>query len=425
MGSKSSNSHAVNILGRLIQKKRGGGVSTTKKLGRRLYLCGHSIRRGVCVHKFLLAVLILSICVSVPAGATDTPKKVDADELVQIVTAAQSMPDADLAQKLTGLELTNRLSGTRLADLTSRLPGDKSRLALMRLADPSIFLLPPADEIPADAAPSTVATRQMLLKIVNYVNATVRQLPNLIAVRFSNGFEDQPREEKMGALGLESTFYLPLHWVGSLKSEVTYRDRQETEDKSVKVEKKGNGVAGLITTGEFGPMLSIVLADAVKSKLVWTRWEKGSDGTMAVFHYQVPKDKSNYHVKFCCILEGYDVDSRPRMQMSNERSAYHGDIVFNPADGSIRLLTVEADVPAGALVSDAGIAIEYATTDIGGRSYICPVRSVSLLRAHVAEEGGAIASSNYKGPVKTFLNDVRFGNYRRFGSETKLLTNLP
>jgi hypothetical protein len=377
------------------------------------------------VRQVPLAVLIVSICVYLPARATDTPKKVGAAELIQIVAAAHNLPDADLAEKLTGVQLTDRLSGTRLADLTSRLPGDKSRLALMLIADQSIFLPSPADEMPVDAAPDAALVQQMLLKVVQYVNATVRQLPNLMATRFSNGFEDQPREDRMGRTGVESTFSLPLHWVGSLKVEVTYRNRQETEDKSVKVEKKGNGVAGLITGGEFGPILSIVLADAVKGKLVWTRWEKTSDGTMAVFHYQVPEDKSNYHVKFCCILAGYELDGTPKAQVANERSAYHGDIVFSPADGSIRRLTVEADPSAGALVSGAGVAVEYAATDIGSRSYICPVRSVSMMQAHTDRQSGAILSSDHKGPIKTFLNDVRFSNYRRFGSETKVLTNLP
>jgi hypothetical protein len=356
----------------------------------------------------------------------DTPKKVSSDELIRMVTAAQRTPDADLAQMLSGVSLTDRLSGGRFTELTGRLPGDKSRMALMMVADQSIFLLPPADEMPVNAAPDAASAQQMLLKIVKYVNATVRQLPNLMARRLNNGFEDQPREDKMGRTGVESTFYLPLHWVGSLRDEVTYRDRHEAEDKSVKIEKKGNGVAGLITTGEFGPILSIVLTDAVKAnKLAWTRWEKGSDGTMAVFHYQVPEDKSNYYVKFCCILGGYDLDGSPNMQVWSKRSAYHGDIVFSPADGSIRRLTVEADEPAGSLVADAGIAIEYAATEIGGRSYICPVRSVTMLQAHNAEQKDAISHADYKGPVKTFLNDVRFSNYRRFGTETKVLTSLP
>lgn len=377
------------------------------------------------MHQGSLAALIVSICVCIPARATDPPKKVSAAELTQIVAAAHSMPDAELAQKLTEMELTDRLSGTRLADLTSKLTGEKSRLALMLIADPSIFLPPPPDEVPADAAPDAASERQMLVNTVHYVNATVRQLPNLMAMRFGNGFEDQPREERQAAVGFESVFALPLHWVGSFKDEVTYRDRRETEDKSMKIEKKGNGVEGLVTTGEFGPILSMVLADALKSKLAWTRWEKGIDGTMAVFHFEVPEDKSNYRVKFCCTLGGYNRDSTPEMQVSDQRSAYHGDLVISPADGSIRLLALQADLPAGALVSAAGIAVEYAATDIGGRTYTCPARSVSMLRAHTAQQSGTMAGSRYQGPVKTFLKDVRFSNYRRFGSETKVLTNVP
>ena len=90
-----------------------------------------------------LAVLIFAFCVYAPTGVSDTPKKVSSHELMQIVAAAQNMPDADLPQKLAGMELTDRLSATRLAEMTSRLPGDKSRLALMMLADQSIFLPPP------------------------------------------------------------------------------------------------------------------------------------------------------------------------------------------------------------------------------------------------------------------------------------------
>lgn len=371
------------------------------------------------MHKASQALLIAVACLYVPARASETPKKVGASELIQIVTAAQGLPDAELAQKLVGLQLIDRLDDVRRTDLTSRLPGEKSRQALVMMADESMFLLPPADEVPGDAAPNAALVQQMAMKVVNYVNATVRQLPNLMAIRFSNGFEDQPREEWQGRTGMESVFYMPLHWVGSLKMQVTYRNRQEIQDPRAKPEKTGNGVEGLITSGEFGPILTTVLGDAMKGKIAWTRWETGSDGKLAVFHYEVPENKSNYHVKFCCLLNGYNADGTPQLQVWNERAGYHGDIIFSPEDGSIRLLTMEADEPEGALVSEAGIAIEYAATDIGGRSYICPVRSVSMLRAHAAHH--SVARPNYKGPVQTFLNDVTFTNYRRFGSETKIV----
>ena len=69
-----------------------------------------------------LVVPIMSICVYVAPAATDTRKKVSTDELVQVVAAAQNMPDAELARELTGVVLTNRVIRARLAELMNRLP---------------------------------------------------------------------------------------------------------------------------------------------------------------------------------------------------------------------------------------------------------------------------------------------------------------
>jgi len=375
------------------------------------------------VHLVRLAALSLSICLCDISSATETARNVGVDELAALITASQGAPDADLAQTFSQSVLTQRLRGGRLLELSRRLPGEKSRTALLLLADQSIFLPPPPDEVLVDAAPDPTATRQMLVKVVNYVNTTVRQLPNLMATRFTNGFEDRPAEDRLTSTGIESLGYLPLHWLGSLKVQVTYRDRLEVEDKSIKAEKRGDGITGLVTKGEFGPVLSSVLADALKGKITWSRWEKGEDRTLAVFHYTVSEDKSNYHVQFCCVVEGYDANNMAEKRVFDERSAYHGDIVFDPADGSIRMLTLEAELREAGLVSGAGIAIEYAPQNIGDRSYICPVRSVSTLRAHTAQQTGAVSRSNYKGAAKVFLNEVRFADYRRFGSEMKVVTD--
>jgi hypothetical protein len=379
------------------------------------------------MHRIAFAVSLAALALTALAAKPATPPedaahKVTVQELEQAVASDHGKTDAETAQALGALELTERLSASRLARLNAGMPGEKSQQALTILADRAAFLSLPDDENVTDPTPDAAATRQMLVRIVNYVNNTVRQLPNLMAVRETTGFEDRPKEDVLEATGVVSKSYLPLHAVSKSSFAVTYRDRKEVVDEAASKALKHNApVGGLVTSGEFGPILSTVMADALKGKITWARWEKGSARPLAVFHYAVPDEKSNYRVKFCCIVDGYASDGQPEMQVFDERSPYHGEITFDPADGSILRITLEAEMPPKGLVPNAGIVIEYSPVEIGGKSYICPARSVSVLQAHVTIPKGMYSSSNFQGPAKTFLNDVQFGQYRRFGSEARIV----
>ena len=380
------------------------------------------------MRSFLFAVSLAASALSLAAGnaapsKTEAPKKVSVGQLEQAMSVTQGKTDAEIAEALSGLELTERLSAPRLAALKGNLPGEKSQQTLVILADQSEFLPPPDNEVAPDPAPDAAATRRMLVQIVNYVNTTVRQMPNLMAIRETMGFEDRPQEDRQEATGIVSYSYLPLHLVGQSSSAVTYRDRKEVVDESAtKAMKHTGAIGGLVTSGEFGPILSTVMADALKGKITWVRWEHRPDKRVAVFHYAVPNEKSNYNVKFCCVMSGFKGDGQPDRQVFDERAPYHGDIVFDPADGSILRITLEAEMPPKGLVPDAGIAIEYGPVEIGGRNYICPTKSVSVLLAHTSIPKGMYSSANYQGAAKTFLNEVGFSKYRRFGSETHILS---
>jgi hypothetical protein len=259
---------------------------------------------------------------------------------------------------------------------------------------------------------------------VNYVNTTQRQLPNLMATRETTGFEDRPAEDSLEATGIVSLSALPLHAVGNSSMVVTYRDRKEVVDeKATKALKQGAPVGGLVTSGEFGPMLSTVVADALKGAITWAGWEEGTAGRVAVFHFAVPEAKSNYFVKFCCYVDGFASDGQPNLAVFNQKAGYHGDLTFNPSDGSILRVSLQAEMPPTGLVPKAGIVIEYSPVEIGGQSYTCPSRSISLLQAHAGKQEAMYSRANYKGPVKTFLNNVEFKQYRRFGTEMKILSS--
>jgi hypothetical protein len=370
----------------------------------------------------LLAVaIIVAPSLAVAANGPAIEKVSAADLQRKLLASGQPRSDAGWAQELSRFELTDRISSLRLAQWSASLPGEQSREALLLLADKSAFLNPPVDEIPAVPVPDAARTREMLVKLVNYVNTTLRQLPNLIASRETTGFEDRPAEDVLESTGTVSYSYLPLHVVGRSTASVTFRDRKEVVEPG-KSSSHGQRIGGLASSGEFGPILATVLSDAVTGRITWARWEQGAKLTLAVFHFQVPDGKSHYHVAFCCELSGYDSSGQPQVNPFDERAPYHGEIAFDPADGTIHRMTLQTELPAHELVASAGITVEYAPTEIAGKSYMCPTRSVSILEAYVYHPRGMFSRADYRGPTKTFLNDVVFGHYRRFGSEARILT---
>ena len=151
---------------------------------------------------------------------------------------------------------------------------------------------------------------------------------------------------------------------------------------AAKAKNHGPQVHGLEVSGVFGPILSTVLGDALKGKIKWGHWERDTAGAEAVFHYAVSKEKSNYMVRFCCvdsvIVDVYD-------SVFHELAAYHGENAFDPASGAILRLTMEAEMPPNEVVSAAGMLVEYGPVEIGGKTYICPLKSVSNLMAHATE----------------------------------------
>ncbi len=136
-----------------------------------------------------LAVLLTLAGFALPAYGA---KRVTVAELEQTLAAVHGLPDAEVAMQLSDLELTERLSTARLDRLETDLPGEKSRQALLILADTSAFLDPPAAETPSQASPDLTTQQKILALTVNYVTQTLHQLPNFFATRVTRSFEDTP-----------------------------------------------------------------------------------------------------------------------------------------------------------------------------------------------------------------------------------------
>jgi VWFA-related protein len=370
-----------------------------------------------------LALLLLLVGIALPAFAA---RNITVEQLEQLLAAAHGKADAKVAQQLSDLQLTERLSAGRLARWEADLPGPESRRSLVLLADVAAFLGPPAAEIPTTPAPDFAAQRRIIALTVDYASKTLHQLPNFFATRDTVRFEDTPQGFRADTSEIP---YQPLHPVGRSTDTVLYRDGNEVVDsRAANANKNQPAAQGLITTGAFGPVLATVLVDAAQGKLAWSHWEQGAAGPLAVFRFAVPREKSHYEVEFCCVTA-----DNGSYRVFQQFSAYHGEMAVDPANGAILRLTLEADLKPADKMVRSDILVEYGPVEIGGKTYICPVKSVSISDAPALGpnafgfqryRGGALLEHENQtapGHLRTMLNDVVFEQYHLFHANARML----
>jgi VWFA-related protein len=372
-----------------------------------------------------LVLFCLLVQVALPTFAA---KRITVAQLERLVAANHAKSDVKIAPRFYDLELTERLSATRLAALEAALPGPESRRSLVALADQAAFLDPPPAEIPTAAAPDPETQRRMMAATVDYAAKIMHQLPNLFATRDTIHFEDSPAVQKdLGEENVSGTFtpYQPLHPVSRSSVAVLYRDGQEMADAA---NSAPSNASSLTSKGEFGPILATVLGDAPQGTLTWSHWEQGPGGLQAVFRFVVARRDSHYQVEFCCIDDS----------VFRRFSGYHGELTIDPATGTILRLTLIADLAKADPVVKADIMVEYGPIELGSRTYICPVKSVSIFLApeqlpgvtRITGRAGGISQRPtdvehqdlHSTPLQTMLNEVVFNQYHLFRADARILT---
>jgi hypothetical protein len=343
-------------------------------------------------------------------------RRVSVAQLEQRLEAAHGSKDNEVAQELSGVELTERMSSTRLSSWKGRLPGERSRAALVAVADRSAFLaLPPAD-IPAAAPPDPAVRQQMLSRMVEYWTKTMLQLPDFSATRTTILFDEPPPKEDTWKI---VTSDQSLHAIETSNTAVLYRDGKEVLDAgSRNGKKKSPRENGLDTQGTFGPILAVIFHgfSGAHSEFVWSHWEQGADGLQAVFRYVVPQAASHFEVNFCCLA---DPDGTISL---NKIAAYHGEVAIDPASGAILRVTVDAHLEPRLPMLSSAIMVEYGPVVIGEKTYICPIRSVSISRWRGVTILTEWAQTfGVYGRFKTMLNDMTFSKYHIFRAQSRVL----
>jgi VWFA-related protein len=353
----------------------------------------------------------------------DTPRpgieKVTVAQLEELVHA-----QTDLQRKLANLELTERLSTPRLDALLSVIHGERERQALTADADLSIALAPPADEIVNRPRPSVEEQRAILRRSFDYLQNAIPKLPDFYALRNTVRFEDPlERDNETWKMPLQDE---TLHFATGEHATVLYRNGHEVVEKKKKLGKgpvaRGVRARGLETRGTFGPILAYMLTAAATRPgiLSWKRWERGKYGDLAVFSYRAVSTNIAPELTFCCLPEG---DGTTPYQ--NKADTY-GEFALNPDTGAIMRIVINADLdeerdPDVPLIRSQ-VMVEYGPVELGGKTYICPQRSVEVSRGRSEREfyewGMVFSLYSY---FETMINDVTFGGYHKFGSEARIL----
>ena len=161
-------------------------------------------------------------------------------------------------------------------------------------------------------------------------------------------------------------------------------------------------------------MLSAMFFGDSAMKAWWSRWEMVDGKQLAVFKYAVDRAHSSYAVNYCCkAIVGPGGSRFPNTIVV----AFHGELFIDPVSGTIARATWRAvNVPEGFPTQQTGTVVEYRVVDIGGKSYICPVKSITLSDSLVYTADGS-----HGFPVHS-INEAKFMRYRKFETEATFMT---
>jgi hypothetical protein len=364
-------------------------------------------------------------------------KKTTVDQLRAVLAELQQQNRTDEIgeAKLKDITLTEQLTPAAMDSLAQYHPGPLTKTRLRVLAGESAMLLPPASELPTDAAPDRNTQTAIVNRVIDYVVHRNSQLPRLSAqreiMRFQSGSE--PVATNSGTFSNFATTNL-----GNTSANRQYLDLLNTYTSTVQSErgielppqkppKKQNPASqsGQMTQGGAGLVLGLVLMDASKHDLTFERWQLIDGKKTAVFSFRVDAADSHYKVNYCCfpIVENIggagSVNASPIVPSMmaqpggtavsykpfSATPGYHGEFFVDPDTGVILRLGTSAELKPTDIVHHEDIRIDYGSVSVDGKLFVVPLRSYTLVE--LSPNGDALV----KDSTRRALFDTTYKSY--------------
>jgi hypothetical protein len=309
-------------------------------------------------------------------------------------SVAQHTSDAQVADYVRKIKLTEKLDDRTVEDLQTLGAGPKTVAALRVLSDASAHLtgaVPPAPkaEVIAKPAPGADEQKRILAQLTEYAHDYTKNLPDFICT--------QVTFQRVDPRGGES-----WNLTGTVQEHLTYVEGRE-DYKVVMVNNRPatnlshRQVGGNRSEGEFGTMLSEIFDPASHTEFDWSRWTTWHSRSTYVFSFTVPQEYSKYNI----------TDEQSGRSMV---PGYHGLVYADRDTGMVMRITMECDnIPADFPIHDVKEILEYDFQKIGEREFVLPLKAE--LRSH---NGRAAA-----------FNQIEFRLYRKYSADASITFDPP
>jgi len=157
---------------------------------------------------------------------------------------------------------------------------------------------------------------------------------------------------------------------------------------------------------------------------------------VAVFNYSVPKSASHYEIAMpverVTHIDGSDrwlsatvratggstlSDTGDKNRMEHETPGYRGSLWIDPASGTILRITLIAEVQGNSNLDRAATLVEYGPVQIGGKPFVCPIRSFAL------SDAPANPTTTINGGTTEWLNENLFSDYHLFAATSRIVSH--
>ena len=211
-------------------------------------------------------------------------------------------------------------------------------------------------------------------------------LPNFMCVQITDRSVDQSGS---------------MQWkhMDKLTERLTYLDHEENrtflevEANGYKSDADSGDSQGMLSVGEFGVVLSGLFRPASKADFTWKKTGILGDETIQLFDYRVARENSTFNLR---------TGSNEVMTLG-----YHGQVFIDSVTHRVRRITqVADDVPKRCPIHATFVSVNYDYVMINKHDYLLPVGAEIMLR---------------RGRRETDLNEIEFRNFRRFGSNVRIL----